>query len=342
MPAIAVQMRSRYLQSQLTVMCLCQAGIVPGKMAKICPHTSTGRADYFGSAVNRAARLLCAAKAGQVLVEEHIMDSVITEWRGDGGKAKSCPWVKGMQSGDVKQSGLIPANAGTSNSRLQATLGGGKTGSRRPDGKSLSLDEPAELSKRSRSVPLTTIRRLALTGRASQYPSEQTASKTDFDVPASISSRGSSEAGDGEPEDAYCTPYASHSPLACSNCHMLRFLAASGPVVGRREIGTLRSNAYRSLASKKHGRSPSLVRGESTTRHLLSSAGNSLATDFDPSTVGTPPSPRPSFKTPSRSLDTVSHKVAWQDGISFQMAKQEEHAATGDQQGRRTCACKTP
>ena len=315
-------------------MCLRQAGIVPGKMAKICPHTSTGRADYFGSAVNRAARLLCAAKAGQVLVEEHIMDSVITEWRGDNGKAKSCPWVKGMQPGHVKQSGLIPANAGSS-SRLQAMLGGGNAGSRRPEGRSLSLDEPTELAKRSRSVPLATIKRLALTGRAS--PPEQTASNTDFVVPASVPSQGSSEVFDGEAEDAYCTPFASHSPLACSNCHMLRFLAASGQVVGRREIGTLRSNAYRSLASKKRGRSPSLVRKESTTRQLLASTGNSLAADFDPSTVGTPPSPVSFSKTPSRSLDTASHKVAWQDGISFQMAKQEEHAATGDKQGRRTC-----
>lgn len=322
---IASQTRSKYFQFQLTFICLCQAGIVPGKMTKICPHTSTGRADYFGSAVNRAARLLCAAKAGQVLVEEHIMDGVITEWRGGRGK------VKGMQPGDVKHSGLIPANAGSSN-RLQAR---GNAGFPRPEGMSVSLDEPAKLGKRSRSVPLATIRRLALTGRAS--PSEQTASNIDFVVPASVSSGGSSDAGDGEPEDAYCAPYASQSPLACSNCHMLRFLAASGQVVGRREIGTFRSNAYRSLASKKHVRPLSLVRNESTTRQLLSSAGNSLAADFDLSTVGTLPSPVSSSKTPNRGLDTVPHKVAWQDGISFQMAKHEEHAATGDKQARHTC-----
>ena len=55
---------------QLIYLCYCivQIGIFPGDMAKICPHTSTGRADYFGPAVNRAARLLCAAKAGQILV----------------------------------------------------------------------------------------------------------------------------------------------------------------------------------------------------------------------------------------------------------------------------------
>lgn len=28
-----------------------QAGIVPGKMSKICPHNTTGRADYFGGEI---------------------------------------------------------------------------------------------------------------------------------------------------------------------------------------------------------------------------------------------------------------------------------------------------
>ena len=56
------------IQSIHSCCCIVQIGIFPGDMAKICPHTSTGRADYFGPAVNRAARLLCAAKAGQILV----------------------------------------------------------------------------------------------------------------------------------------------------------------------------------------------------------------------------------------------------------------------------------
>jgi hypothetical protein len=30
-----------------------QVGLVHGKMQKVCPHFSTGRADYFGSTVNR-------------------------------------------------------------------------------------------------------------------------------------------------------------------------------------------------------------------------------------------------------------------------------------------------
>ena len=43
-----------------------EVGIYEGQMAKVCPHTTTGRADYFGMAVNRAARFMSAARAGQV------------------------------------------------------------------------------------------------------------------------------------------------------------------------------------------------------------------------------------------------------------------------------------
>ena len=53
-----------------------------GSLEKVCPHFSTGRADYFGSTVNRAARLLCAAKPGQILAEAPIMNAVLKEWLG--------------------------------------------------------------------------------------------------------------------------------------------------------------------------------------------------------------------------------------------------------------------
>lgn len=53
-----------------------------GNLEKVCPHTSTGRADYFGSTVNRAARLLCAAKSGQILAEALVMEAVLKEWMG--------------------------------------------------------------------------------------------------------------------------------------------------------------------------------------------------------------------------------------------------------------------
>ncbi len=241
-------------------------------MAKICPHGTTGRADYFGSAVNRAARLLCAAQAGQVLVEEHVMDSVITDWRGDGGKPKSCPWVKGLASADAS------IGPGRSIGKRKLHIDVGNAGPVRPGGKSLSLDESAELHSRSKSMPLNEIRRQTLTGRPA-VPTD----KFTFRVPSpeSASSRESSDNGEAQAEEAYCSPYASHSPLAVNNCHMLKFLGELGRLEGRKESGVLRSNAYRSLASRN------LTRAIESSRHLLRSAGNSLDPNFQAVTNST-------------------------------------------------------
>lgn len=41
-------------------------GIFTGVPLSVVPHATTGRADYFGALVNRAARLMAGAKAGQV------------------------------------------------------------------------------------------------------------------------------------------------------------------------------------------------------------------------------------------------------------------------------------
>lgn len=41
-------------------------GIFTGVPLSVVPHATTGRADYFGAIVNRAARLMAGAKAGQV------------------------------------------------------------------------------------------------------------------------------------------------------------------------------------------------------------------------------------------------------------------------------------
>ena len=68
-------------------------------MTKICPHTSTGRADYFGSVVNRAARLLCAANAGQTLVEALVMDDVLNQWSGDAYNLAPIPAPDGSPAG---------------------------------------------------------------------------------------------------------------------------------------------------------------------------------------------------------------------------------------------------
>ncbi|KAK9815654.1 hypothetical protein WJX72_007454 [[Myrmecia] bisecta] len=57
-----------------------KVGIFHGSMAKVCPHATTGRADYFGLAVNRAARLMAATKVGQILAEESIVELVVQQW----------------------------------------------------------------------------------------------------------------------------------------------------------------------------------------------------------------------------------------------------------------------
>lgn len=60
-----------------------------GSLEKVCPHTSTGRADYFGTTVNRAARLLSATKPGQILVEAPVMETVLQQWRQNASRSGS-------------------------------------------------------------------------------------------------------------------------------------------------------------------------------------------------------------------------------------------------------------
>ncbi|KAK9845584.1 hypothetical protein WJX84_001129 [Apatococcus fuscideae] len=57
-------------------------GIAEGPMIKICPHKATGRADYFGQAVNRAARLREAAGPGQIVVEGTMLETLVAQWDG--------------------------------------------------------------------------------------------------------------------------------------------------------------------------------------------------------------------------------------------------------------------
>ncbi|DBA84440.1 TPA: hypothetical protein ACH3X1_006072 [Trebouxia sp. C0004] len=299
---ITAEVRSTTSGQLLMKGLMAKVGIVPGKMAKICPHGTTGRADYFGSAVNRAARLLCAAQVGQVLVEEHVMDSVITDWRGDGGKPKSCPWVKGLASADA----AIGPGRSTGKRKLHVDVGNARAV--RPGGKSLCLDDPAELHSRSKSMPMNEIRRQTLTGCLA-VPADKFVFRAPS--PESASSRESSDNCEAQAEEAYCSPYASHSPLAVNNCHMLKFLGELGRLEGRKESGVLRSNAYRSLASKIH------TRAIDSSRHLLRSAGNSL----DPISAA--------LSSPKDSQIPASHKVAWFDGLQSQIAKQEEVPASG-------------
>lgn len=58
--------------------------------------------------------------------------------------------------------------------------------------------------------------------------------------------------------DSCCAPYASASPLAVSNCHMLKFLAASGTLHGCKEevVGPHRRSFLHQAASVSAGNSP--------------------------------------------------------------------------------------
>ena len=53
-----------------------KTGIYQGRARTVSPHSTTGRADYWGELVNRAARMMSAAKGGQVLCTKEIVDAV--------------------------------------------------------------------------------------------------------------------------------------------------------------------------------------------------------------------------------------------------------------------------
>ncbi|GFR45632.1 hypothetical protein Agub_g7040, partial [Astrephomene gubernaculifera] len=58
-----------------------KVGIFTGVPLTVVPHATTGRADYFGALVNRAARLMAGAKAGQTLIDKTSGIEVLKEWR---------------------------------------------------------------------------------------------------------------------------------------------------------------------------------------------------------------------------------------------------------------------
>lgn len=55
-----------------------------GEITRIIPHRATGRADYFGPPVNRAARFLAASAPGQVLAERTLVEECVEEWSAEG------------------------------------------------------------------------------------------------------------------------------------------------------------------------------------------------------------------------------------------------------------------
>ncbi|KXZ45802.1 hypothetical protein GPECTOR_50g596 [Gonium pectorale] len=57
-----------------------KAGMYQGVPTKVSPHSTTGRADYFGPLVNRAARYChAAAQGGQVIVARPLLEEILRE-----------------------------------------------------------------------------------------------------------------------------------------------------------------------------------------------------------------------------------------------------------------------
>jgi len=273
-----------------------QVGLTHGKMSKICPHTSTGRADYFGTTVNRAARLLMAANAGQILVEASVMDGVFKQWSGSAYNLAPMPLspdsTKGssfnvsgkatqgaalIESGnlvlpdlpDASDDGItgtpriksapqlslfeIPGNnAATADvGRLQLKDEDGGASLPRSSAPPLQLDQ-AERSESDGAKawiprdPHTGIRSsiAGAPGRfgkhsavsfAPQIRKGRTLSRASTRRSIDGVSYDNSELEQLDMLDSCCAPYAADSPLAVSNCHMLKFLAASGTMQGRKE-----------------------------------------------------------------------------------------------------------
>jgi class 3 adenylate cyclase len=60
------------------------AAATQGDITRIIPHRATGRADYFGPPVNRAARFLAASAPGQILAERTLVEQCVEAWSADG------------------------------------------------------------------------------------------------------------------------------------------------------------------------------------------------------------------------------------------------------------------
>jgi class 3 adenylate cyclase len=60
-------------------------GIFMDTPLEVTPHGSTGRADYFGTFVNRCARMMVGAQGGQVIGPAEVMQTAVQAWTFLGG-----------------------------------------------------------------------------------------------------------------------------------------------------------------------------------------------------------------------------------------------------------------
>lgn len=366
---------------------LLQIGIVHGEMSKICPHTSTGRADYFGSTVNRAARLLCAASAGQTLVEAHVMEDVLKHWSGEAYNLSPRPKEKDprfgimhlsasggevtlgaklLESGalplptidseavstDDHQENMIPRIKSAPQLSALDIPGDGNisatadAGPQQPAEDTALMDNvmPLELKQAGRSesggmkgwtprAPHAGMLRSSLAIRHGRFSKQAVsfapgpARESRMSSIASFSPRRSVDGvsyDDSELEqhpmtDSCCAPFAATSPLAVSNCHMLKFLAASGTLQGREEelpVPRRQSLKFARIRSLSANNSPHTsqelpsnlsIRSDSSGTSPGASLRNSLKLSIDMNIKGTAPaSPKSRGMNPLASSATHS------------------------------------
>lgn len=249
-----------------------QVALVHGPLEKVCPHSSTGRADYFGSTVNRAARLLLAAKPGQILAEAPVMDSVLKQWLGqDPGLPLEGPKPKGsglLESGafviPAAHSGAEPAaeaqpkaykNKSAPNLMLRLDSYAMKDGTAamQPSGNtavdpeansgSSSLSQSASLSPRAAARNWAKPAKPGVHFAPGASQGDAVPALWDRAVPRKSMdglSYDDTELETLDVTESYCQPFAAEGETAVSNCHMLKFLAQVGRQHARRDSGLVR------------------------------------------------------------------------------------------------------
>jgi class 3 adenylate cyclase len=83
-----------------------RVGLYRGVPTRVVPHTTTGRADYFGCSVNRAARYChTAAHGGQVVAPRELIEELVSFALTILG---SFPQLHSQQCEDVRATSTMP------------------------------------------------------------------------------------------------------------------------------------------------------------------------------------------------------------------------------------------
>ncbi|DBA68431.1 TPA: hypothetical protein ACH3X2_013731 [Trebouxia sp. C0005] len=357
--------------------CQEKVGLVHGKMQKICPHFSTGRADYFGSTVNRAARLLVAANAGQILVEAPVMEAVLKQWNGDAFNLAPVP--KGHSLGAPAKptrgaalvesvSFVLPELAEGSPRIKSAPLPNSLASLQNSDGDvatggiTLQLKDEASLppldlplqhdqvgrtdgSRESRGwAPLSPGLDVRSIRPVSSNPGAHEKCNTVTFAPTfkerrpiirmpSVSAVAKGRSIDGQVSyddselmqleflDACCPPHAAASSLAVSNCHMLKFMAASGIMQGRREdvVAPHRLSILQQALSVSTGNTPHATQDSHgslpVVSRLRSDSSISTGASRRPSLLGRSDS-KLTVVTEAKPRESTSVRAVWTPSVS--------------------------